>query len=226
MWLPFRAQWNYRDEMRIPLDHRSGEGYSPGNSCPRCFGTNIDWNERVGGERLLLATTRLFSRLTRRLLPLRLWCRDCRHVFRNLHAFPRIVIGYHGCERDFAKALIAGRVSIDEWRVSQNDYDWQGEGIYFWEHAPGRAWQWARDRYPDRGAVVATEIELARCLDLGDTAYTGLLRRTYQGKVDVYTRQGLSLPKNEGRKFKLRRLDRLVINRLTRGTDRSSGVYY
>jgi hypothetical protein len=28
-------------------------------------------------------------------------------------------------------------------RVSRNDYDWRGNGIYFWEYSYQRAFQWA-----------------------------------------------------------------------------------
>src|SRR5205823_246968 len=93
----------------------------------------------------------------------------------------------HRCRQDFARELVAGRVGAEEWKMSQNDYDWLGEGIYFWEHAPGRAWQWARERYGGDGAVVATEVRLGRCLDLADTEFTGLLREAYEDIVNLYT---------------------------------------
>jgi len=136
------------------------------------------------------------------------------------------VVGYHGCHRDFARDLVAGRVSAEEWKASQNEYDWLGEGIYFWEHAPGRAWQWARARYGDNGAVVATEIRLGRCLDLADTAFTGLLEGAYEDIKNLYESLGQGLPKNGGRDFKLRRLDRVVIGHFTTTADRPGGYLH
>jgi hypothetical protein len=136
-----------------------------------------------------------------------------------------MVVGYHGCRRDFARDLVAGRLSRERWETSRNDYDWPGEGIYFWEHAPGRAWQWARERYEDEGAVVAAEIRLGRCLDLADTGFTDLLRQSYGDIVLLYQRNGLNLPKNSGRDFKLRKLDRLVIDRLTEFAGHK-GIFY
>jgi len=71
-----------------------------------------------------------------------------------------------------------------------HSYDWLGAGIYFWEQAPGRAWQWARERYRADGAVVATEIRLGKCLDLGDTVFAGLLRQSFADTVELFERNG------------------------------------
>jgi hypothetical protein len=135
------------------------------------------------------------------------------------------VVGYHGCRRDFARELVAGRVSIAEWKQSQNEYDWLGAGVYFWEHAPGRAWQWAHEHFGADGAVVAAEVHLGHCLDLADTGFTDLLRSAYEDMVRVYEQRGLKLPRNRGRDFKLRNLDRLVIDQLA-DTAASLGIYY
>jgi hypothetical protein len=139
---------------------------------------------------------------------------------------PRTVVGYHGCDQAFTTRLVAGKVDTEAWRASQNDYDWIGAGIYFWEHAPGRAWQWAQQRHKDDGAVVAAVIRLGRCLDLADTAFTALLRDAFDGTVKSYEERGLTLPKNEGKEFKLRKLDRLVVDALTEAADDNDGVHY
>ena len=198
----------------------------PETACPMCGGNRLGWGGGALSSPARLAVARLLSWFTPLLLPLRLGCRDCKAVFEHLHVLPRTVVGYHGCRRDFADGLVAGRVNMEAWKTSQNDYDWLGEGVYFWEHAPGRAWQWAREQYGDEGAVVAAAVRLGRCLDLADTAFTGLLQQSFDGTVDLYARQGWPLPKNGGREFKLRKLDRLVIDRLTRATDRADGVHY
>ncbi len=199
---------------------------APETACPTCGGNRLGWADGVlnGGARLAIA--RLLSWLAPSLLPLRLRCTNCKAAFEHLHVLPRTVVGYHGCRRDFADGLVAGRVSMDAWKASQNEYDWLGQGVYFWEHAPGRAWQWAQEHYQDEGAVVAAAVRLGRCLDLADTAFTGLLQQSYEGTVALYARQGWPMPKNGGREFKLRKLDRLVIDRLTRATDRADGVHY
>ena len=59
----------------------------------------------------------------------------------------RIVVGYHGCEEEFARDLLLESVKIPEWKPSRNSWDWLGHGIYFWEYTPARALRWARERY-------------------------------------------------------------------------------
>jgi hypothetical protein len=67
-----------------------------------------------------------------------------------MEPFARIVVGYHGCTEAFAKGLLLGKKPISDWRPSQNEWDWLGHGIYFWEHAPARALRWAREKYRGR----------------------------------------------------------------------------
>jgi hypothetical protein len=168
----------------------------------------------------------LFAHWTRRLFALRLRCVQCGERFRHVHELGRTVVGYHGCSQSFAADLLAGRVSLEQWKTSQNDYDWLGAGIYFWEHAPGRAWQWAREHFGDAGAVVAAEIRLGRCLDLGDTRFTGLLRATFDDTVELYRRRGWELPKNAGKDLKLRRLDRLIIDQVADSFDKPDRIFF
>jgi len=129
-----------------------------------------------------------------------------------LDRFARTVLGYHGCNTlesvDFARRLLDGSVQIAQWQPSTNDYDWLGQGVYFWEYAPDRAREWAGPN----GAVVGCVIQLGRCFDLTNSAYTQLLRASYEYVARVYKARGLELPKNEGRDLKLRKLDCLVIN--------------
>lgn len=68
---------------------------------------------------------------------------------------------------------------------SKNAYDWLGEGIYFWEHGPQRAREWAIEQANLSGAkikepsVLGAKINLGECLDLLDTANTRLLGKWY-----------------------------------------------
>jgi hypothetical protein len=73
-----------------------------------------------------------------------------------MEKFARIVVGYHGCTRTFADALLLGKIPIAQWNKSENAYDWLGEGIYFWEHSPGRALRWATEQFRRRAAVIGT----------------------------------------------------------------------
>ena len=94
----------------------------------------------------------------------------------------RIVVGYHGCDAGVAERVLAGKARLN---LSTNAFDWLGQGIYFWEHGPQRAYEWAieqtrlgaaRVRNP---SVLAARIDLGVCLDLLDTANTRLLGRWY-----------------------------------------------
>lgn len=49
---------------------------------------------------------------------------------------PNFVLGFHGCDYKVAESIILHQ---DSTRLSQNDYDWLGPGIYFWENNPQRA---------------------------------------------------------------------------------------
>ncbi len=49
--------------------------------------------------------------------------------------YDRTLVAFHGTRRATAKKLIRG----DAFGVSENDDDWLGHGIYFWEFAPQQA---------------------------------------------------------------------------------------
>jgi hypothetical protein len=49
------------------------------------------------------------------------------------------VLGYHGCDRKVGERLLGGEAL----KPSNNDYDWLGPGIYFWEANPLRGLEFA-----------------------------------------------------------------------------------
>jgi hypothetical protein len=124
------------------------------------------------------------------------------------------VLGYHGAKvgeaADYAKALLLGEVGVEQWKPSENEYDWLGHGIYFWEHSPERASRWAGTD----GIVIGAVIQLGACLDLTDLRYTELLIDSYHALETSYRKKNLELPQNSGRELKLRERDCLVINHL------------
>src|SRR5438477_2600821 len=97
-------------------------------------------------------------------------------------SYQRVVTGYHGCDAAVAAKVLAGRVQLNP---SNNPYDWLGQGIYFWEHGPQRAREWASEQANLSGAkikepsVLGARINLGECLDLLDTANTRLLGRWF-----------------------------------------------
>ena len=111
----------------------------------------------------------------------------------------RIVVGYHGCDAGVAERVLAGKARLN---VSTNAFDWLGQGIYFWEHGPQRAYEWAieqtrlgaaRVRNP---SVLAARIDLGVCLDLLDTANTRLLGRWYAKFRRFVREKGVLMPQN------------------------------
>lgn len=79
-----------------------------------------------------------------------------------------MVIGFHGCDKSVRDAVING----ENLKPSQNDYDWLGNGIYFWEADPYRAYEWAveaskrKDSSVKEPAVLGAVLDLGHCLDL------------------------------------------------------------
>lgn len=131
-----------------------------------------------------------------------------------MERFARVVIGYHGCTRAFARKLLLDEMAIEDWQPSENEWDWLGHGIYFWEHSPARAFRWAEEKYGRKGrpAVVGAVIQLGECFDLLDESVTRVLAKSYQELVEMFAARGRTLPANRGRESKLRILDCLVVN--------------
>ncbi len=108
--------------------------------------------------------------------------------------------------------------------TSHNDYDWPGDGIYFWEHSAERAFAVAtevaaRPRHPGqkvtRPAVVGAIIDLGLCLNLLDTRFTSMVQRPHTRLAGYSAASGLELPRNSGGSDLLRRnLDCAVLRTL------------
>jgi hypothetical protein len=129
--------------------------------------------------------------------------------------FARHVLGYHGCADAFARAVLDGTQLIDSWKPSENEWDWLGHGIYFWEHSPWRALRWAEENCTSdgsNGAVIGAVIQLGRCFDLLNEAITGLLSESYVSLAEGFAAVSQPLPENRGAFGKVRELDCLVIN--------------
>jgi hypothetical protein len=128
------------------------------------------------------------------------------------------VLAYHGCDRDVAERVLGGEQFIP----STNDYDWLGQGIYFWEANPKRGLEFAKELATrKRGASIVTNaavvgaiIDLGLCLDLTTASGLERVRLAYQVLVAVAGRSSSgNMPKNH--KDGLRRnLDCAVINTL------------
>jgi alkylation response protein AidB-like acyl-CoA dehydrogenase len=119
----------------------------------------------------------------------------------NLQSYQRLIIGYHGCD-----AVVADRVlrSGEGLLPSENEYDWLGKGIYFWEHGPERAWEWAKEHHSSP-AVVGALIHLGTCFDLLDSRNTAILGEAFVDYQREMKLMGVRIPKNRGGPDRLRR---------------------
>lgn len=128
--------------------------------------------------------------------------------------YDRFIVAYHGCDVRVAKRLLDG----EPFKPSQNDYDWLGEGIYFWEYGAHRALKFAHDQKTRgkvrRPAVVGALLQLGNCFDLMDTRFTEELPRVFLRFKEYCRQRGLRLPENSGKTPDklLRKRDSAVLN--------------
>jgi len=95
---------------------------------------------------------------------------------RKYNSLPSYILAFHSCDREVGLKVLNGK---DQLRPSQNEWDWLGYGIYFWEHNPLRAYEYAKDvTEGDQKAkgkiytpfVIGCIIDLGNCLNLTEPA--------------------------------------------------------
>lgn len=144
--------------------------------------------------------------------------------------YQRQITGYHGCPREVQEGVLSGKILL---RRSNNPYDWLGSGIYFWEHGPDRALDWAKawlrrkGRDESEAAVLGAIIQLGNCFDLLDVHFTKLLARANRLLIRTLSEEGSELPVNEkpndvGDVIR-RHLDCAVINFALQSAEEESG---
>lgn len=141
---------------------------------------------------------------------------------------PRLVVGYHGCDRTTADRVLRGGAL----KPSQNPWDWLGHGIYFWEQSIERAWEFAHEQQR-RGklttpAVVGAYLHLGRCFDLTDRWATRQLADWHTRCEGTVQKLGKTLPSNRPAQrgdhdLLLRNLDCTVLNFAMHGIDVQEG---
>jgi hypothetical protein len=115
-------------------------------------------------------------------------------------------IGYHGTSVERAE-----RILVSGFQASRNDYDWLGDGVYFFQDAPLRAWEWATERFAGDAAVVGAEIDLAGCVDLLDIAWERPIANAHERFLRYLAQTGADVPRQTRGAH---RLDRRVLNYL------------
>ena len=136
----------------------------------------------------------------------------------NYAAYQRLVIAYHGCDTRVARDVLDRNQALSP---SENDYDWLGHGIYFWEHGPARALEWAEQQKMlgkiENPAVVGVILHLGNCFDFLDTHFTDLLGSVFPAFELYMQSSNQVMPVNSpvypgDSENLLRRLDCAVIN--------------
>jgi hypothetical protein len=110
------------------------------------------------------------------------------------------ILGFHGCDKSIGNALLAG----NEFKKSENVYDWLGGGIYFWESNPRRGYEWAVERSREARSrikdpfVVGAVIDLGYCLDLTTSDAATKIKTAYDSLVATKNKAGNRVPENKG----------------------------
>ncbi|KHD09282.1 hypothetical protein PN36_28170 [Candidatus Thiomargarita nelsonii] len=112
--------------------------------------------------------------------------------------YPSLVLGFHACEREIGEALLSGDGGF---KTSTNDYDWLGNGMYFWENSPHRAEKYGEElknkrKKLDTPFVVGAVIHLGYCFDLLESHSLQVLKNYYLSLKKAYLKSGLEMPIN------------------------------
>lgn len=97
-----------------------------------------------------------------------------------------LVNGFHGTTNVAADEIVANQVFIHD----ERDWHWLGRGVYFWQDAPLRAWDWGIQKAlddqrrvprnpPFSPAVVTVTLDITECVDLLDIERMGVIREAW-----------------------------------------------
>jgi len=132
---------------------------------------------------------------------------------------PGLLMGFHGCEKSVRDSIVSGSSML---KASENGYDWLGAGFYFWENNYDRALEFAQNPPGKKKfkvpSVLGAVIDLEYCLDLLDTRYLRLVKKSYFNFISSAGIDGIEIPRNRTVKGStdklLRELDCAVIENL------------
>ena len=134
-----------------------------------------------------------------------------------------LIIGFHGCDESVRDQLVNNKALF---KKSENDYDWLGHGMYFWENDPARALEFAKFKkeHPQPGkkpiehpSVVGAVINLGLCLDLINSSSLELLKVGHEILLQNLNTFGVpprNKPLKSGQDLVFRYLDCAVIETL------------
>ncbi len=117
---------------------------------------------------------------------------------------PGLVLGFHGCDKSFRDKI----VSTNKFNYSKSgkDYEWLGNGFYFWENSYERALEWAEERklnspkgsknVIENPSVLGAVIDLGYCLDLIEAKHLATLKEFYDLLIQSSKISGNVMPTN------------------------------
>lgn len=106
---------------------------------------------------------------------------------------PAYILGFHGCHQNVFNEVIFNNQLMPK---STNQYDWLGNGIYFWENSYQRAVEWAYSHYGEEGMVLGAIIDLGYCLDLTDYGCSSILKHGYNLLKEHCDKALVEIPQN------------------------------
>jgi len=126
-------------------------------------------------------------------------------------AEPGLIIGFHGCEKAVCDAIICGKKRM---KVSNNPWDWLGDGMYFWQNNYQRALHYAM--HPPgklkikEPAVLGAVFSLGNCLDLTDKKSLDIVNDIYRIYADSMAAGGRRMPENSNPSSDPKSFDRII----------------
>jgi len=78
---------------------------------------------------------------------------------------PSFVYGFHGLDKEIALKILNKQI---DFKPSHNEYDWLGDGIYFWENNFQRAEKYAIEDSKREDSKIKTPFTLGAVIDLGN----------------------------------------------------------
>lgn len=127
---------------------------------------------------------------------------------------PSYIIGFHSCDREVGLKILNGQ---DNFLLSNNNWDWLGPGVYFWEQDAQRALRYAKENAAGTQKnfkpakipfVLGAIVDLGNCLNLVEAASMRIFSEAHRELNKLMTQLGLKLPENNGHN---RHLDCTVI---------------
>lgn len=117
---------------------------------------------------------------------------------------PSHILGFHSCDKETGLKVLNGKEQL---KPSRNNWDWLGHGIYFWEHNPLRALEYAKEVAEGKQFakakintpfVIGCIIDLGKCLNLTEHSNYPQVKEAYISLKAAYDRSGQAFPQNTG----------------------------